>query len=175
MLFRSVDGTSFTENWSNITALGFDSRVSGSNQVQLGDSRTTTYVYGTVQNRSDARDKADVRDTVLGLDFIEKLRPVDYRWDMREDYFEEDEDGNRTPIEKDGSKKRSRYHHGFVAQEVQQVIEEAGEDFGGLQDHSVNGGGDVLSIGYDEVIAPLVKAVQELTAKVRELEARLAN
>lgn len=166
-----VDGSTMTESWSNITALGNDSRVSGPNQVQLGDSRTATYVYGTVQNRSDSRDKADIRDTKLGLEFIEKLRPVDYRWDMREDYFEEDSEGNLTPIPKDGSKKRTRYHHGFIAQEVQQVIEETGVDFGGLQDHSKNGGSEVLSIGYDEVIAPLVKAVQELTARVKELEA----
>src|SRR3546814_13145999 len=63
--------------------------ISGANQVQLGDSATTSYVYGTVQNRSDARDKADIRDTQLGLDFIKALRPVDYRWDMREDYLKE--------------------------------------------------------------------------------------
>lgn len=171
-LSKTVDGAAYTASHENVTGIGYDSRVSGANQVQLGNSATTTYVYGTVQNRSDARDKADVRDTELGLDFIEKLRPVDYRWDMREDYFEEDEDGNHTVVPKDGSKKRSRYHHGFIAQEVQQVIEETGIDFGGLQDHSVNGGADVLSIGYDEVIAPLVKAVQELSARVAELEAQ---
>ncbi|WP_461169256.1 tail fiber domain-containing protein [Arthrobacter sp. Z1-15] len=158
---------------SSVTAIGAGSGATGSNQVQLGGASDTTYVYGTVQNRSDARDKADIRDTVLGLDFIERLRPVDYRWDMREDYFEEDSEGNRVPAEKDGSKKRSRFHHGFIAQEVQQVIEETGEDFGGLQDHSINGGSDVLSIGYDEVIAPLVKAMQELTARVKELEGQV--
>jgi len=32
-----------------------------------------------VQNRSDANDKADVRPTVLGLDFINSLRPVDFK------------------------------------------------------------------------------------------------
>ena len=35
-------------------------------------------------------------------------------------------------------------------------------DFGGFQDHAVNGGQDVLSLGYMELIAPLIKAVQEL-------------
>lgn len=170
-LSKSVDGSAYTSSHENVTGIGYDSRVSGANQVQLGNPATTTYVYGTVQNRSDARDKADVRDTKLGLSFIEKLRPVDYRWDMREDYAETDDDGNTIFHERDGSRKRSRYHHGFVAQEVQKVIEETGEDFGGLQDHSVNGGADVLSIGYDEVIAPLVKAVQELSAEVARLKA----
>src|SRR6185312_11610797 len=160
-LRNKIDNTPLTEGWSNIIGIGFDSRVSGENQAQIGNSSVTTYVYGTVQNRSDARDKADIRDTELGLGFIEKLRPVDYKWDMREDY-----DG----AERDGSKKRTRYHHGLIAQEIQQVIEETGADFGGFQDHSVNGGSDVLSIGYDELIAPLIKAVQELSARVRQLE-----
>ena len=144
---------------TNTSAIGYDARVSGDNQVQLGNSSTTTYVYGTVQNRSDARDKADVRDTELGLDFIEKLRPVDYRWDMRDDY----EDG--TP---DGTRKRERFHHGVIAQEV--LALDAG--FGGVQDHSLDGGDDVLTVGYDEFVAPLIKAVQELSARVRELEGR---
>src|SRR5690606_22283280 len=113
--------------------------------------------------RSDARDKADIRDTELGLDFINSLRPVDYKWDMRDDYIETLEDGTAIKHARDGSKKRTRYHHGFIAQEVP-------EGFGGYQDHKVQGGADVLSLGYDEFIAPLVKAVQELTQRVEYLE-----
>jgi len=174
-------------SFSNATGLGANTDVTGANQVQIGDASTTTYVYGTVQNRSDLRDKAEVRDTQLGLSFINALRPVDYKWDMREFYKlpmpEDTTDkaamaawreacqlSNLTP---DGSKKRSRYHHGLIAQEVKAVLDEQGIDFGGYQDHSVKGGEDVLSIGYDELIAPLIKAVQELTARVKELEAKL--
>lgn len=159
-----VSGASM-QTQTNVTVLGQGASVSGSDQVQLGNSSTSTYVYGTVQNRSDLRDKADVRDTVLGLDFVEALRPVDYRWDMREDY--RSEDGDTVP---DGSQKRTRFHHGFIAQDVQSLVAESGVDFGGLQDHALSGGADVLSIGYDELIAPLVRAVQELSARVRELE-----
>jgi hypothetical protein len=72
--------------FDNCTGVGANSQVTGSNQVQLGDAATTTYVYGTVQNRSDERDKADIADTELGLDFINALRPRDYRLDMRDDY-----------------------------------------------------------------------------------------
>lgn len=153
-------------NALNITCIGSGSRVSGDSQVQLGNSFTTTYTYGAVQNRSDLRDKADVRDTKLGLDFINMLRPVDYKWDYRDDYVDKD-----TPFgQRDGSKKRSRYHHGLIAQDVKRVMDETGLDFGGFQDHSANGGNDVLSIGYEELIGPLVKAVQELTVKVEQLE-----
>ena len=248
-LNQYADGSPIT-NLNTSVALGFSARVSGDNQVQIGGSTTTTYVYGTVQNRSDLRDKADVRDTVLGLEFVNSLRPVDYKWDMREDYVNElfpiikaiaepkypeepkspiaddfitvYEDGmsiNRTDLyeaallkysvdieaynkdvtsmraeydahlaiytieeqkrsaavrawsenpTRDGSKIRNRYHHGFIAQEVQAL----NVDFGGLQDHTVNGGCDVLSIGYDEMIAPLVKAVQELTMRIKDLESK---
>lgn len=183
---------------SNCSAIGYNALTTASHQVQLGNSITTTYVYGTVQNRSDLRDKTEVRDTVLGLDFINSLRPVDYKWDLRDDYkpdrpeepaetaTEEEkaqykiliqqwvEDCKAENITRDGSKKRNRYHHGLIAQEVKSVIDAKGIDFGGYQDHKLAGGQDVLSIGYDELIAPLIKAVQELTKKVQDLEKELA-
>ena len=172
--------------YSNASSLGANTDVTGSNQIQLGDAATTTYVYGTVQNRSDLRDKADVRDTQLGLGFINALRPVDYKWDMRESYkpaMPEDttdevamaewrEASRIENLTHDGSKKRSRFHHGLIAQEVKAVLDAQGIDFGGYQDHSLKGGDDVLSIGYDELIAPLIKAIQELTARVQQLEAK---
>lgn len=180
----------------NATGLGAGTAVTGSNQVQLGNSATTTYAYGAVQNRSDARDKADIKDTELGLDFIKALRPVDFKWDMREDYRTEApkapgkdateaeiaayeqakaewiESSKLANITHDGTKKRNRYHHGLIAQEVKSVLEAQGIDFGGFQNHSINGGDDVLSIGYNELIAPLIKAVQQLSARIEVLEAQ---
>lgn len=176
--------------FSNCSGFGYSAQVTGDNQVQLGNATTTTYAYGAVQDRSDIRDKADVRDTALGLDFINALRPVDFRWDMREDYrpgMPEKSEGESDEafksrmdewlesvklenIEHDGTHKRSRYHHGLIAQEVKSVIDSSGVDFGGFQDHKLAGGDDVLSLGYEELIAPLIKAVQELTARVDTLE-----
>ena len=185
----------------NVTGVGANTAVTGSNQVQLGDSATTTYAYGAVQDRSDIRDKADVRDTTLGLEFINSIRPVDFRWDKREDYrtdapvkttiekeeFETDEsfksrqyaidadfkivndawlESNKLEnITHDGSKKRNRYHHGVIAQELP-------TGFGGLQHHAINGGDDVYSVGYEEFIAPLIKAIQELSTRLDVLEAK---
>lgn len=162
-LYNNVD-------YNNCAGLGYNSQVTGSNQIQLGDSSTITYVYGTVQNRSDLRDKSNIRNTSLGLNFINSLRPVEYKWDMREDYLTKDMNGDLSKITKDGSKIRSRYHQGFIAQEVKSVIDENGVDFGGFQDHSVTGGQDVMTLGYDEFIAPLVKSVQELTSIVELLQ-----
>lgn len=195
---NTASGTSALLNnvsFNNTTGLGYNAQVTGDNQVQLGDSATTTYAYGAVQDRSDVRDKTDIRDTQLGLEFIDALRPVDFRWDMREDYrpempsepgddaSEEEkeeyeiakekwlEDSKLANIEPDGTHKRNRYHHGLIAQEVKAILEAKGIDFGGFQDHKIAGGDDVLSIGYNELIAPMIKAIQELSARVQELEA----
>ena len=173
-----------TGTYNYTTCLGYNAQVTGSQQAQIGDNGTTTYVYGTVQNRSDLRGKADVTDTVLGLEFVNTLRPVDYVWDMRDEY--------RTPmpenkeeipawaeanklanITHDGSKKRKRKHHGFIAQEVKAAADSLGVDFGGFQDHSIKGGDAVMSIGYDELIAPMVRAIQELKAEIEALKIQL--
>ena len=76
-------------------------------------------------------------------------------------------------IVRDGSKKRIRYHHGLIAQEVKAVLDAKGVDFGGFQDHSVKGGEDVLSIGYIELIAPMIKAMQEQQAIIEALKVRI--
>lgn len=58
----------------------------------------------------------------------------------------------------------------MIAQELAEVIETTGRDFGGLQDHTVKGGDDVMTVGYDELIAPLIKAVQQLAEQVRNAQ-----
>jgi uncharacterized protein YjbI with pentapeptide repeats len=171
-----------TGNFTNSTCLGFDAQVTGANQVQLGSSGTTTYVYGSVQDRSDARDKADIQNTDLGLNFIMALQPRKFRWDYREDYrppkpgpdatkeewAEYNEACKLDNLTHDGSKKRNRFHQGLIAQELKATMDAMGVDFGGYQDHKINGGQDALTIGYEELIAPLIKAIQELKAEFDE-------
>jgi len=173
------DSAFLTGNYSNSSCLGYDSAVTGTNQVQLGNSGTTTYAYGAVQDRSDARDKADIQDTDLGLNFILALQPRQFRWDYREDYRPAKPGPEATKEEwaayseacklenltHDGTHKRNRLHQGLIAQEVKITMDAMGVDFGGYQDHKVNGGQDVLSLGYEEMIAPLIKAIQELKAE----------
>jgi hypothetical protein len=169
-------------NYQNSTCLGYDSSVTGSNQVQLGNSSTTTYAYGAVQDRSDARDKADIQDTNLGTQFVMALKPRMFRWDMREDYRppqpeppftqqqwdEWQEACKLSNLTHNGTHKRVRFHQGLVAQEVKQVMDQMGVDFGGYQDHSIKGGDAILSIGYEELIPPLIKALQELRTEFDE-------
>lgn len=163
--------------YSNCSILGANINVlSGNDQVQLGDSATTTYAYGAVQDRSDRRDKNFIQDTDLGLDFINELHPVKFRWNYREDYKTNiiDENGNTiiTDLPLDGSKTRNRYHYGLIAQEVENTMNKLNIDFGGLQHHSIKGGEDKYTIGYNELIAPMIKAVQQLSERIKILEAK---
>jgi hypothetical protein len=176
------DSAMSSGNYGYAMCLGQSSQVTGSNQNQIGGSGTTTYAYGAVQDRSDVRDKADIQDTDLGLNFVMALRPRKYRWDLRDDYRPKPPAPDASPeewaayqqaadlsnITHDGSKKRNRYHQGLIAQEVKATMDAMGVDFGGYQDHSIKGGQDVQSIGYNEMIAPLIKAIQELKAEFDE-------
>jgi len=155
--------------YTNTTSIGYDAQVTGDNQVQLGDANTSVYVYGSVQSRSDGKDKKDITDTQLGLDFILSLRPVDYHYDIREAY-------NATGAENQqntGSKKRTSLNHGFIAQEVENVLEEKGIRFGGLNNIGAQGGKDVYYLGYTEFIAPLTKAIQEQQEMIRKQQAEI--
>ena len=162
-----------SSGYSQCTGLGYGSSVTGSNQIQLGTFSETTYAYGAIQDRSDKRDKLDIKETSLGINFIKSLNPVEYRWNHRERYITTNTKGETIKLENDGSKAGKRFHQGFIAQEVKEVIDTLGVDFGGYQDHSLNGGEDVKSLGYTEFIPPMVKAIQELCNKVEELENRI--
>jgi hypothetical protein len=182
-------------NFDNSGAFGYNAQPTGSNTIRIGNSSVTSVTCQT-NAWSDERDKTEIRDTILGLDFIKALRPVDYKWDFREDYrklppespaidateneiekYKQDlekwrEDSQLKNLTHDGSKKRKRFHHGLIAQEVKALIESTGVDFGGFQDSTIKGGDDVMTIGYQELIAPMIKAIQELSAKVAILESK---
>jgi hypothetical protein len=189
-LYRSTTGSNNTAvgtsafsgnvNYINSSAFGYDAQPTNSNQITLGgldgSNNLPAVRGGTYATISDCRDKADIRPTVLGLEFVNKVQPVDYKWDMRAAYYVDetyvDEDGvektSRVPVPRDGSKKRNRYHHGVIAQQIKQVIDETGVDFAGYHDDKFTGGEDIMAVGYDEFIAPLIKSVQELHELIKQ-------
>ncbi|MEY8322197.1 phage tail protein [Lachnospiraceae bacterium 46-61] len=156
----------------NATGIGENTDVTGDNQVQIGSSGVTVYTQTAIQTRSDYRDKLDIQNTILGLEFIKKLIPRQFRMNSREAYFEIGQKRDFTATN-DGSKAGKRFHQGFVAQEVKTVLDEMGIDFAGYQDHKINGGEDVLSLGYTEFIAPIVKAIQEQQKIIEMLEQKI--
>ena len=104
---------------------------------------------GTI-NTSDARLKEDVAEETLGLAFIEALRPVIWKW-------------------KDGSDRSD--HRGLLAQDVRALADSLPE---GREFSAVVERGGALGLREREFLGPLIKAVQELSARVRDLQAERA-
>lgn len=65
-----------------------------------------------------------------------------------------------------------RQHFGLLAQDVRAAAEAAGVDFGGLVQVDPSDPASELALRYDQFVAPLIAAVQELSARVRALEQR---
>jgi hypothetical protein len=85
-------------------------------------------------------------------------------------------------VPREVSKEGKRVHHGFMAQEVKAAIDQINAqrvadgldpvDFGGWVKTDINDPDSREALRYEQLIAPLVAAVQELTARVAELEAK---
>jgi hypothetical protein len=124
---------------------------------------------GTIQT-SDERSKTSIADTSFGLTFINGLRPVCYKYKIGKRVATPTEDGvEEVPLP------GVRVHHGFIAQDVKKLIDEHDNDFGGWLLTDLDDPDSEQALRYDQFIAPLVKAVQELSAKVSMLENRLEN
>ena len=85
----------------------------------------------------------------------------------------------RVFVEPDGTKAGKRYHNGFLAQQVEQAAKDMGFDFAGVKymahnkdENGVPEGDDQYSLQYEQLIAPLVGAVQQLSDKNDALENR---
>lgn len=134
-------------DYEKTVSLGANAHANGDNQVQLGSDDATVYTFGDIKQRSDERNKTSIRTTKFGLDFIKHLKPVDFK------YYNSNSD---------------RFHHGVIAQDLEK-LKDIGYDFGGLDNPKYNGGEDVYSVGYTELIAPIIKGLQELTVEVESL------
>ena len=111
---------------------------------------------------SDSRDKSDIQTVPYGLQFVNELIPITYKWDKRDKYE------NSTP---DGTHKESKTQLGFLAQDVIALEKKHGGIAGDLliADDETE---ESLKITETKFIPILVKAIQELTARVRTLESR---
>ena len=118
---------------------------------------------GTWTHVSDLRMKENVISNNLGLDFINMLRPVNYTKKSPSEYPQEWKNYNSEATDKDDT-----VRYGFIAQEVKEAMDKFGADyFSGwtIEDDGKQG------VGFASFVVPLVKAVQELSAKVEHLEA----
>ena len=102
---------------SNLTCIGNNSQPttgSADHQVTLGDFGVSILrcAQTSITYLSDARDKKNIKDLSLGLDFVMKLKPRQFNWDKRELY-----ENNMS----DGSKMQETPTAGFIAQELDEV------------------------------------------------------
>jgi len=103
----------------------------------------------TIQSLSDGRLKENIRNATEGLDVINALRPIRYDW-------------------KTGFGNDRKNQLGFVAQEVEAVFPDAVSEWSKTE-------GDeeaYKTVGPGALIPVLVKAIQELTARVAQLESK---
>ena len=135
---------------SNNTVIGYDasaSAVDATNEITLGNSSIATIraQVQTIQSLSDKRDKTNIKDSDYGLDLVNSLKPVTFDWNMR-----------------DGAKVGQK-DLGFIAQDLQELDDE------NLQLVYSNNP-EKLEASYGRLVPVLVKAIQDLSAKVTALE-----
>ena len=137
----------------------------GADQVCLGNSGVTHfYCKVSLTATSDARDKTDITDFTHGLSWINKLRPVTYRWDERSNYA----DGIPN-----GTHKKAILNLGLLAQEELEIEKEHGygNDKNDMLITNLTDDGKQYSMKYERLVPVLVNAIKELSAKVTALEA----
>lgn len=147
-------GTNVTTG-TNLTLIGNNSEPSSGttqNQVTLGNNSVTSLRCNvqTITSLSDARDKKNVMELSLGLDFIMHLKPRQFNWDRREWY-----DNNSA----DGSKMETDPTAGFIAQELDSIQNEFNADWLKLV---LKDNPEKWEATYGNLLPVIVKALQEL-------------
>jgi hypothetical protein len=155
--------------------------VGNTNDLGSTGNRWRTVWTNNALNISDERLKNSIEDSDLGLEFLNKLKPKKFKYNE-----------SKTP----------RYHYGFVAQEISSSLSEYGhgtDDVSFIHTSSLEYTDEqiekfktqsnwesverdinyqkegYMGLNYTELIAPMIKAIQELNDKVIYLEAQLSG
>jgi len=197
------------------------------------------YATNSTIQTSDVRKKDEIADCDLGLDFINQLRPVHYKWkdyrveaenkvrnvekqktekktivkavediqaidgkhvkvmketeeEIEEPIFEKvniyDEENNiigeheipvmetvevEDIVQKEVDKKYKRKHYGLISQEVKEVMDMQGKESIEFAGYVYDEESDLYGLRYQEFIAPMIKAIQELNKQNIDLQARI--
>ena len=130
-----------------------------------------SYSYPSI---SDVNQKTDIQDAVLGLEFVNGLRPVTFKW-------KETADENTHEV-----RAGLRDHYGFIAQEVEELLGPSAsttglwiDGYSPLMEATNEDDSDIPEsynpgLRYDEFIPILTKALQEISNKLDAAEARIA-
>ena len=167
----SVEGTSHEIIIGSGTDYATGFHGGGTETIRIGRaSDFITNDFGenaTWTHSSDRRIKKDIKDTNLGLEFILKLQPKEFKKKAPSEYPPEFEQYDASVTER---KNPDRIHYGFVAQEVKEAMDDVGHSEFPVWKENRDG---MQELGESELITPLVKAVQELSSENKELKDEL--
>jgi hypothetical protein len=141
---------------SNNIMIGANVRPSNfagvNDEITLGNSSNTVLRCNvtTITSLSDERDKKEIETLPVGLEFVEKLKPVKFVWNDRED-----------------ENKRDIVDFGFIAQDLKATQEEENASFLNLVYES---NPDKLEASYGKLLPILVKAIQEMNTEIKSLK-----
>jgi len=153
---------------ANLTCIGIDAAPSSAtalDQVTLGNGfvQFLRCNVQTISSLSDMRDKKNITDLTLGLDFLMKVKPRQFNWDKREWY-----EGNKS----DGSKMKETFTAGFISQELDEAQTNENADWLNLV---LKDNPEKLEATYGNLLPVMVKAIQELEIKNEELRIKNEN
>ena len=105
---------------------------------------------GSITGASDGRDKTNICDMDIGIEFIKTIRPVTFEWNRRDGLLVGDKSA------------------GFIAQELLEAQQkcEIGENLDIVNTTNLN----KLGVRYNNLIVVMVKAIQELNEKINKLQ-----
>ena len=143
---------------SNNVCLGLSSNAATAttnDSITLGNSSHNVLrcAVTSITSLSDSRDKEEVAELAVGLDFVKELNPVSFVWNDR-----------------DESGKHGVKDFGFIAQDLKATQEkyDMAETLGLVYEENP----EKLEASYGKLIPILVKAIQDLSAKVEALESK---
>jgi hypothetical protein len=147
-------------NNSYIGSRSAGSSTTASNEINLGDAniRAIRSAVTSITSLSDARDKKNIQDLNLGLNFIQTLKPRSFQWDKREWY---------PSNSSDGSKIAKTATAGFIAQELDASQQKFNADWLNLVYKS---NPEKMEANYGNLIPIIVKAIQDLSEENKALK-----
>ena len=146
--FTTSDGNFNIDSNAEVTSSTHVPRSTNAYDLGSTTRRWRTVYSINALNTSDRNEKKNISGSDLGLSFINSLNPVKYNWVW---------DNDDSPI-----------HYGLIAQEVNEIA--SNENVAIV--HKEN---DNWSMAYNELISPMVKAIQELSDEVNQLKLQLSQ
>lgn len=145
------NGGLYVVNAATNDGFSYYNSTAGAYRFYVGSNGTINATNTTISAISDQRFKENIRDLDDGLNLIIALKPRKFDW-------------------KEGKGKDIKDDRGFIAQEFEQVFPDLIDEW---KDPAPEGEEPYKSVRQD-LIPVLVKAIQELNAKVETLEAQNA-